>query len=155
MSIFKKKDNGQDYISAAESRKISRDNRRITDRIEKQRNRKHVPPEEYMTTMRDPKNVAEFDNLHTYFFTDIGTVKAVDGVTFDIPQGKTVGVVGESGCGKSTIAAVLTGRVSGYTGHVTIGGQELSAVSEASLLKNVTLVSLGSHCCFAKKLKRL
>lgn len=53
--------------------------------------------------------------------------------------------MGESGCGKSTIAAVLTGRVSGYTGHVTIGGQELSAVSEASLLKNVTLVSLGSH----------
>ena len=40
---------------------------------------------------------------------------------------------------------MLTGRVSGYTGHVTIGGQELSAVSEASLLKNVTLVSLGSH----------
>ena len=53
--------------------------------------------------------------------------------------------MGESGCGKSTIAAVLTGRVSGYTGHVTIGGQELSAVSEASLLKNVTLVSLVSH----------
>lgn len=53
--------------------------------------------------------------------------------------------MGESGCGKSTIAAVLTGRVSGYTGHVTIGWQELSAISEASLLKNVTLVSLGSH----------
>ena len=93
MAIFgkKSKDGGQDYISAAESRKISRENRRITDRIEKQRNRTHVPLEEYMTTMRDPKNVAEFDNLHTYFFTDIGTVKAVDGVTFDIPLGKTVG----------------------------------------------------------------
>ena len=66
-------------------------------------------------------------------------------VSLTIPQGSFVSLVGESGCGKSTIAAVLTGRVSGYTGHVTIGGQELSAVSEASLLKNVTLVSLGSH----------
>ena len=53
--------------------------------------------------------------------------------------------MGESGCGKSTIAAVLTGRAAGYTGSVTIGGQELSAVNEANLLKNVTLVSLGSH----------
>ncbi|MBQ6592780.1 MAG: ABC transporter ATP-binding protein [Solobacterium sp.] len=51
--------------------------------------------------MHDENNAVEFDNLHTYFFTDAGTVKAVDGVSFDIPQGKTVGVVGESGCGKS------------------------------------------------------
>ena len=53
--------------------------------------------------------------------------------------------MGESGCGKSTIAAVLTGRAAGYTGSVTLGGQELSAVKESALLKNVTLVSLGSH----------
>ena len=85
------------YLSARESRSITKKNRRITAEYEKENNRKNVPPEEYMTTMRDPNNVAEFDNLHTYFFTDIGTVKAVDGVTFDIPQGKTVGVVGESG----------------------------------------------------------
>ena len=53
--------------------------------------------------------------------------------------------MGESGCGKSTIAAVLTGRAAGYTGSVTLGGQELSAVKESALLRNVTLVSLGSH----------
>ena len=51
--------------------------------------------------MHDPNNVLEVDNLHTYFFTDIGTVKSVDGVSFDVPVGKTVGIVGESGCGKS------------------------------------------------------
>ncbi|MBQ7992438.1 MAG: ABC transporter ATP-binding protein [Solobacterium sp.] len=51
--------------------------------------------------MHNPENAVEFDNLHTYFFTDAGTVKSVDGVTFDVPQGKTVGIVGESGCGKS------------------------------------------------------
>ena len=71
--------------------------------------------------------------------------ETLHGLNLDFPQGSFTALVGESGCGKSTIAAVLTGRVSGYTGHVTIGGQELSAVSEASLLKNVTLVSLGSH----------
>lgn len=53
--------------------------------------------------------------------------------------------MGESGCGKSTIAAVLTGRAAGYTGSVTIGGRELSTVKESALLQNVTLVSLGSH----------
>lgn len=61
--------------------------------------------------------------------------ETLHGLNLDFPQGSFTALVGESGCGKSTIAAVLTGRVSGYTGHVTIGGQELSAVSEASLLK--------------------
>ncbi len=37
--------------------------------------------------MKDPRNVVEFDDLHTYFFTDNGVVKAVNGVSFDIPQG--------------------------------------------------------------------
>ena len=43
------------------------------------------------------------ENLKTYFPTDEGVVKAVDGVTFDIEAGKTLGIVGESGCGKSTV----------------------------------------------------
>ena len=67
------------------------------------------------------------------------------GLNLDFPQGSFTALVGESGCGKSTIAAVLTGRAAGYTGSVTIGGQVLSAVDAANLLKNVTLVSLGSH----------
>ena len=97
--MAKKKSEG--YLSAKESRRISKENRKITDEFEKKRKRKNVPESEYLTAMRDPKNAVEFDNLHTYFFTDTGTVKSVDGVTFDVPIGKTVGVVGESGCGKS------------------------------------------------------
>ncbi|HOV31458.1 MAG TPA: hypothetical protein PKX67_07020, partial [Anaerolineaceae bacterium] len=79
----KSKARNSNYISAKESARISRENRKITDALEKQRKRKNVPESEYLTTMKDPNNVAEFDDLHTYFFTDVGTVKAVDGVTFD------------------------------------------------------------------------
>ena len=111
----------QNYISAKESRRISRENRRITNAIEKQRNRRNVSPDEYLTTMRDPGNVVEFDNLHTYFFTDIGTVKAVDGVNFDVPQGKTVGVVGESGCGKSVTSLSLMQLVQRPQGQIVEG----------------------------------
>ncbi|MDI9531799.1 MAG: hypothetical protein QM231_08730, partial [Chloroflexota bacterium] len=68
------------HLTARESARISRENRRITNAIEKKRNRKNVPVSEYTAVMRDPNNVVEFDNVHTYFFTDIGTVKAVDGV---------------------------------------------------------------------------
>jgi len=108
-------------ISARESAKISRENRRITNAIEKERKRRNVPESEYLTSMKNPSNVVEFDNLHTYFFTDVGTVKAVDGVTFEIPKGKTVGVVGESGCGKSVTALSLMQLVQRPQGQIVEG----------------------------------
>ena len=83
------------YLSAKESRRISKENRRITDQYEKRRKRRNVPESEYTTQMKDPANAVEFDNLHTYFFTDTGVVKSVDGVSFEVPIGKTVGVVGD------------------------------------------------------------
>ena len=82
--MAKKKDTG--YLSAKEARRISRENRKITNEFEKRNKRKNVPESEYLTTMHDPNNAVEFDNLHTYFFTDAGTVKAVDGVSFEVPQ---------------------------------------------------------------------
>ena len=72
----KKKD--ANYISGRESRAISRQNRKITRELEKKRERKHVDPSEYTSQMHDPNNVLEVDNLHTYFFTDIGTVVCVN-----------------------------------------------------------------------------
>ena len=101
------KKHAEGYLSAKESRLISKRNRKITNEFEKKRKRKNVPESEYLTQMHNPDNAVEFDNLHTYFFTDAGTVKSVDGVTFDVPVGKTVGIVGESGCGKSVTSLSL------------------------------------------------
>lgn len=122
MALFKSsKTKDENYISSKESKRISKENRRITDEIEKSRKRKNVPREEYITQMKDPNNVVEFDDLHTYFFTDIGTVKAVDGVSFNIPLGKTVGVVGESGCGKSVTSLSLMQLVQRPQGQIVSG----------------------------------
>src|SRR5512143_3990883 len=52
----------------------------------------------------EKKPLLSVRNLKTYFFQDEGTVKAVDGATFDVYPGKTLGIVGESGCGKSVTA---------------------------------------------------
>jgi peptide/nickel transport system ATP-binding protein len=67
------------------------------------------------------KNISiEIKNLKTYFMLDEGTVKAVDGATFDIYQGETLGVVGESGCGKSVIARSIL-RIVDYPGKIVDG----------------------------------
>ncbi len=117
--MAKKKQEG--YLSAKESRRISRENRKITDQFEKKRKRKNVPESEYTTTMKNPDNVLEIDNLHTYFFTDAGTVKSVNGVSFEVPTGKTVGVVGESGCGKSVTSLSIMQLVQRPQGQTVEG----------------------------------
>ncbi len=127
--MAKKKAEG--YLSGKESRRISRENRRITNQLEKKRKRKKVPESEYLTTMHDPNNAVEFDNLHTYFFTDSGTVKSVDGVTFEVPIGKTVGVVGESGCGKSVTSLSLMQLLQRPQGQIVEGEIRLNLGDKA------------------------
>ena len=127
--MAKKKAEG--YLSGREARRISKENRRITNEFEKQRKRKNVPESEYLTEIRDPNNTVEFDNLHTYFFTDAGTVKAVDGVSFDVPVGKTVGVVGESGCGKSVTSLSLMQLLQRPQGQVVEGAIRLNLGDKA------------------------
>ena len=118
------------YLSAKESRRISKENRKITNALEKKRKRKNVPESEYLTEMHDPNNAVEFDNLHTYFFTDTGVVKSVDGVTFSVPIGKTV-VVGESGCGKSVTSLSLMQLLQRPQGQVVEGEIRLNLGSKA------------------------
>ena len=110
------------YISGKESRQITRFNRRLTRRLEKERANKAADPSKYMTTMRDDNNIVEFDNVCSYFFSDVGTVKAVDGVSFDVPRRATVGIVGESGCGKSVTSLSLMQLLQRPQGQ-TVGGE--------------------------------
>jgi peptide/nickel transport system ATP-binding protein len=121
MAINNKK-HGDNYISARESRKISHFNRKLTQKLERDRANANKDEALYTTVMRDPNNIVEFDNVCTYFFTDIGTVKAVDGISFDIPKCATVGVVGESGCGKSVTSLSLMQLLQRPQGQ-TVGGE--------------------------------
>lgn len=114
-----KKEKNKHYISAKESRDIAKQNRKTIRELQKKR--ASFKREDYVTEMKDPANIVEFENLHTYFFTDNGVVKAVNGVSFNIPQGSTVGVVGESGCGKSVTSLSLMQLVQGPSGQIVDG----------------------------------
>ena len=110
------------YISGKESQKISAFNKKLTKKLEKRRAANNVNPDTYITEMRDKNNILEFDNVCTFFFTDIGTVKAVDGISFEIPKNSTVGVVGESGCGKSVTSLSVMQLLQRPVGQV-VGGE--------------------------------
>lgn len=119
------------YLSAKDSRRISKENRKITNEFEKKNKRKNVPESEYLTQMNDVGNVLEVENLHTYFFTDVGTVKSVDGVSFDVPIGKTLGVVGESGCGKSVTSLSIMQLLQRPQGQIVSGEIRLNLGNKA------------------------
>ena len=81
--------------------------------------------------------VLEVKNLKTYFFSEEGVVKAVDDVSFTVNQGKTLGLVGESGCGKSVTAMSIArlvspqGRIVG--GQILLNGRDLLSLSEPQM----------------------
>lgn len=108
------------YIDIRESRKIIKYNLAQMRYYEKLKRRK-VSLEEYTTTMKDPNNIIEIENLKTCFFTDNGTVESVNGVSFVIPKNKIVGVVGESGCGKSVTSLSIMQLVQAPQGQI-VGG---------------------------------
>lgn len=116
---MKKKDTN--YISIKDSRRIIRENIRQMKYYESLKRRK-LSPSEYTSVMKNPDNIIEIDNLKTVFFTDNGTVMSVNGVSFDIPKKKIVGVVGESGCGKSVTSLSIMQLVQAPQGQV-IGGE--------------------------------
>ncbi len=104
-----------------ELKEVKKFNLRKYREYNKMMRKKRVPESEYLTKMKNPENIIEFDNLQSYFYTDVGTVKAVDGVSFDIPRGKTIGVVGESGCGKSVTSLSIMRLLQGPQGQIAGG----------------------------------
>ncbi|MGI6090206.1 MAG: ABC transporter ATP-binding protein [Saccharofermentanales bacterium] len=129
-TVTKKKAQKGQYLSAKEQRAIAKHNREVMNRFERLRSRENIPEAEYLSAMKNPDNVLEIENLHTYFFTDTGTVKAVDGVSFDVPIGKTVGVVGESGCGKSVTSLSVMQLIPRPTGQIVEGEIRLRVSSK-------------------------
>ena len=125
------KKRAEGYLTAKESRRISRNNKKITNALEKKRKKKNVPESEYLTQMKDPANALEIENLHTHFFTDVGTVAAVDGISFNVPQGKTIGVVGESGCGKSVTSLSIMQLLQRPQGQIVEGEIRLNLGDKA------------------------
>lgn len=106
----------------AKMKEIKKFNAKMYKKYNKEKKLKNVPESHYTTTMSNENNVIEFHNLQTHFFTDTGTVKAVDGVSFNIPKGSTVGVVGESGCGKSVTSLSVMRLLQGPQGQI-VGGE--------------------------------
>ena len=117
-----KKNQDKHYLSGKEIRAIAKENAKVMHRLEKRKHRK-ADESEFVTTMKDDRNILEIEDLHTYFFTDQGVVKAVNGVSFNVPRNATVGVVGESGCGKSVTSMSIMQLLQGpqgqiYSGHI-------------------------------------
>ncbi|HCH73666.1 MAG TPA: dipeptide/oligopeptide/nickel ABC transporter ATP-binding protein [Clostridiales bacterium] len=121
MSDTSKNEKKSRYLTGKESREIARENKRLIKELEKEKKRKNVDESEYTTKLKDPNNIVEFDNLHTYFFTDAGITKAVNGVSFSVPEGSVVGIVGESGCGKSVTSLSLMQLIQGPQGQIVSG----------------------------------
>ena len=100
-------------------------------------------PEPEQKTAAVPKDCSiECKELHFSYEADR---EILHGVNMTFPKGSFTAIVGESGCGKSTIAAILMGRNKGYTGGITVGGTSLSEISEESLMENFTYISHQSY----------
>lgn len=84
------------------------------------------------------------DAQHLTFSYD-GEREVLHDVSFSVTEGSFTAIVGESGCGKSTIAAILMGREPGYQGSVTVGGAQVRRADEAALMRRITYVSHNSH----------
>ena len=120
--MFKKdkKTTNQHYLSNKEIREIAKENAKVMKELEKKKYRK-ADESEFISAMKDDANILEIEDLHTYFFTDQGVVKAVNGVSFNIPKNKTVGIVGESGCGKSVTSMSVMRLLQGPQGQIYSG----------------------------------
>ena len=99
-------------------------------------------PEERAQVLKGKEMDIEFTGVHFSYEKDREILK---GINMEFPAGSFTSIVGTSGCGKSTAAAVLMGRNRGYEGSVTIEGKELSEIREESLMERITLVSHNSY----------
>lgn len=101
-------------------------------------------PEPEVKEQRLPEGTlsVSFQNVHFSYEKDREILKGID---LDLPAGNFVSLVGESGCGKSTIAGILAAKNRKYTGEIMIGGVPLAEINEEDLMKHVVLVRHNSY----------
>ena len=116
----------KNYLTGKEIRAIVKENNKQMKRLEAYKNRK-AEESEFLTEMKDNANILEIEDLHTYFFTEQGVVKAVNGVSYNVPKNAVVGVVGESGCGKSVTSMSVMRLIQGPTGQIVDGSIRFKA----------------------------
>ena len=116
-----KKIKNPNLLTLKESREIIKNNLREMKRLEKIKRAKKTI-DEYTTVMKSNDNVVEIDELETYFYTDNGVVRSVNKISFDVPKNSIVGLVGESGCGKSVTSLSIMQLVQAPQGQV-VGGE--------------------------------
>ena len=121
----------RNYLTGKEVRAIAKENAKVMKRLEAYKYRK-AEESEFLTEMKNDENILEIDNLHTYFFTEQGVVKSVNGVSFDVPKNATVGIVGESGCGKSVTSMSVMRLIQGPQGQIYDGEIRFKAVETKS-----------------------
>ena len=114
------------YLTGKEIRAITKSNTRQIRALEAYKNRK-ASEDEFVTQMKDPANILEIEDLNTYFFTEQGVVKAVNGVSYVVPKNSVVGVVGESGCGKYVTSMSVMRLIQGPTGQIVDGSIRFKA----------------------------
>ena len=116
-----KKIKNPNLLTLKESREIIKNNLREMKRLEKIKREKRTP-DQFTTVMKNKDNVVEIEELETYFYTDNGVVRSVNKISFDVPRDSIVGLVGESGCGKSVTSLSIMQLVQAPQGQV-VGGQ--------------------------------
>ena len=120
------KNTNKGYLTGKEIRAINKANLKEMKRLEAYKNRK-AEESEFLSQMKNAENILEIEDLHTYFFTEQGTVKAVNGVSYDVPKNAVVGVVGESGCGKSVTSMSVMRLIQGPAGQIVEGSIRFKA----------------------------
>ncbi|MBQ7331262.1 MAG: ABC transporter ATP-binding protein [Oscillospiraceae bacterium] len=116
----------KNYLSGKEIRAIAKANAKEMKRLEAYKNRK-AEEHEFLSQMKSSENILEIEDLHTFFYTEQGVVKAVNGVSYDVPKNAVVGVVGESGCGKSVTSMSVMRLIQGPTGQIVDGSIRFKA----------------------------
>lgn len=101
-------------------------------------------PEE---SSKDKLEISDCKNikLENVEFSYDGSRKILDGINMELEKGKFISIVGESGCGKSTIAGLILGKNKKYKGSIRIDETELTDINEQSLMEQIVLVSHNSH----------